>query len=94
MTKPRFDLVSDPPDDEEVEDDRAPLAVSGLMLALQALSKRFVLALEAMFTLFTVMLAGYLWLSVPEPNAYQLVSLGIFAAFLLVVNFMVLYRRR
>lgn len=92
--KPKFDLVNDQADDEEAEDQRAPLAVSGLMLALQALSKRFVLALEALFTLFTVGLAWYLWSVIPDPNTNQIVSLGIFAAFLIVINFMVLHRRR
>lgn len=62
------------------------------MLALKALSQRFVVALLDLFCLVTVTGAWWLWHSIPDPNVNQIVSLSIFALFVLAAN--VIVRRK
>ena len=81
----RFQVVEDSP--EPVPDNSA--ATAALMLALKALSQRALIALDNMFTLITVSLVFWLFKSIPEPNTYQLVGLGIFALFVLAANVIV-----
>lgn len=63
-----------------------------LLLALKSLSQRALIAAADLFCLFTVLSAWWLWLQIPEPNVHQLVSMGIYATFILVAN--VIVRRR
>lgn len=70
------------------------LAVSGLMLALKALSQRAVVALEACFALFCFVGVWTLWYVTPNPSVTQIWSLSIFALFALVAVALVLFRRR
>jgi hypothetical protein len=68
------------------EDDGA--AIKMMMLALGALSKRAVVALESLFTAAAVASAWALWYGVEkDPNPLQLVWLGMYAAFILAVEF-------
>ncbi len=62
------------------------------MLALSALSQRVIAAATTYFTLLTVFGAWWLWYSIPDPSPTQIVSLSIFAAFILAANWLV--RRR
>ncbi len=84
MGRPNFEVVEEAPDVEEHQ-----AAAGMLALALKALSQRAVVALESCFTLITVTLAFWLWMSIPEPTTHQLVSMGIFAAFVLAANVIV-----
>ena len=70
-------------------------ATGALLLALQALSKRAIVALESCFTLITVALV--FWISMPilsaTPTINQLIGLGTFSIFVLIANWLVLKRR-
>ena len=76
----------------EESDAPEPLAVSGVMLALRALSQRALVAAADLFCLLTVFGAWWLWWSVPDPNVNQITSLSIYALFVLAANWIV--RRR
>ena len=52
-----------------------------LVLGLGALTKRAVVALSRLFALLVIASDFWLWASIPAPNAYQLVALGMYAAF-------------
>src|SRR5262245_34288494 len=67
-------------------------AVATLMLAIKTLSQRTLVALSKLFTLFTVLLVYFVWTAVPDPNPHQLIGMGMFASFILVVNWIVLRR--
>ena len=60
-----------------------------LLLALKTVSQRFVIACWGLFTLATVASAFWLWHSIPEPNAYQLIALAMYGVFVLVANVIV-----
>lgn len=60
-----------------------------LMASLKALSARALEALASLFTLATVASAFYLWFLTPEPNVLQIVSLTIYALFVLAANWLV-----
>lgn len=62
--------------------------VDMLHIALTALSQRFVSALASMFTLLTVGSAFYLWLMTPDPTHTQIVSLSIYAGFVILINYL------
>ena len=70
-------------------------ATQALLLALKALSQRAVIALEACFSLVTVSLV--FWAAYPiltaAPTINQLIGLGIFSAFIIISNYLVLKRR-
>lgn len=67
-------------------------ALQLLGVALTALSQRAMVALASCFSLLTVGSAFYLWVSIPQPNQQQLISLSIYAAFVLAIN--IIQRRR
>jgi hypothetical protein len=50
------------------------------------LSQRALAALSSLFTLVTVASAWWLWKSMPEPTVLQVVSLSIYAVFILAIN--------
>lgn len=93
MAAPRFEVVEEP--DSSPDPAEGGLALAGLMLALKALSQRAIVALEACFTLVTVLLVWALWWRIiDEPTANQISALGLFAVFVLLANGLVLFRRR
>ena len=67
-------------------------ALQLLGVALTALSQRAMVALASCFSLLTVASCFYLWYLTPEPSDRQIVSLAIYAAFVLAIN--VIQRRR
>jgi hypothetical protein len=57
-----------------------------LLLSLQALSKRTLVALSNLFCLLTVFSVFVLFYNIPKPDSYQIVSLSIYAVFVLAAN--------
>jgi len=82
----RFQAVEDIP--APPQPDHAA-ATAALMLALKSLSQRALIAVDNLFCLITVGLVFWLYKSVPDPNTYQLVGLGLFALFVLAANVIV-----
>lgn len=96
----RFELVEsipDPPSQDatagEPAQDEASTASTLLLLALKALSQRAIAAIADLFFLATTISAWWLWWSTPKPDSYQIVSLTIYAAFVLAANWIVRSRR-
>ena len=58
-----------------------------LMLGLGALSQRTVVALSRLFALLVIASDFWLWASIPKPDSFQLVALGMSAAFSLAAIF-------
>lgn len=57
-----------------------------LLLSLQALSKRAIVALSNLFCLLTVFSVFVLFYNIPKPDTYQIVALTIYAVFVLAAN--------
>jgi hypothetical protein len=90
MAERRFEVVPDDPPAADKPDDAG---ASLLFLGLQTVGKRFVAALADLFCLVTVSLAFFLWYITPSPNVLQVVSLSIFALFVLAANWIVRSRK-
>jgi hypothetical protein len=58
-----------------------------LMMGLGALARRSLIAFSNLFTFLTVVSAFALWWYHPDPSPTQLISLGMYAMFVLLVNF-------
>lgn len=86
-SRPQFEVVTD--EAPETRPAESGAATDLLVLALTALSKRFVVALASLFTLLTVASAFWLWHSVPDPTATQLVGLGMYGLLVLAINVIV-----
>lgn len=68
------------------------VATKMLLMAIQALSQRFVVALSNLFTLLTAASAFYLWMmALPEIDVLKIVALSIYSVFVLALN---IYGRR
>ena len=92
MAEPRrqFEIVQDDLESATAQPSRVENAALGILaFSLKALAQRTVTALADLFTLATVFSAFYLWWSIPDPNQYQIVSLTIYAAFILIANWLV-----
>lgn len=63
------------------------------MLSLESLAQRFVVALGRLFALLTVGSAFALWCMTPDPSVIQVISLSIYAAFVLTINGIILWRK-
>lgn len=77
---------------EEVEPpapEKPPRELALLLLSLKALSQRAIAAISDLFFLLTVASCFWLWYLTPEPNAYQIVSLSLYALFVLAANWLV-----
>lgn len=96
----RFELVADPVESPQptapLPEPKQPwingVSVQMLSMALSALGQRAVVALAAAFSLLTVGSAFYLWYLTPDPTDRQIVSLTIYALFVLSIN--VIVRRK
>lgn len=91
---------------EEVPDNVVPLApkpsiadkamITGVMMGLKALSQGAAVALSNIasyvFSLITVSMMFWMWMSIPDPNNYQIASLAMFGLFMLTAN--VIVRRK
>lgn len=64
-------------------------AASALALALKALSQKAIAAVKDLFTLLSVGSAFWLWWSIADPKPSQIVSLSIYAVFVLAANVVV-----
>lgn len=82
-------------DQTQAPADPAPdhaVATKMLLMAIQALGQRFVVALSNLFTLLTAGSAFYLWLSaLPTLDVLKIVGLSIYSLFVLALN---IYGRR
>jgi hypothetical protein len=86
----KLELVDDDQETAPPSDHRAEFATNALTLALTALSQRALVALSSLFALFTV--ASVFWLGMAisaDPTPYQIVTLAIYAAFVIVLNIIV-----
>lgn len=62
-------------------------AINTLLLLLKTLSQRTVVALADLRTVLSAAAAFYLWCDLPaEPSPGRLIALGMFALFILVIN--------
>ena len=68
------------------------VSIAMMSMALASLSQRAIVALSNCFTLLTVGSAFWLWYLTPEPSDRQIVSLTIYACFVLAIN--VILRRK
>ena len=75
--------------DDETTVAETDRAASALMLALKALSQRAIAAVADLFFLSTMAACFWLFMSIPNPNTYQLVELGLFCSFVLAGNWIV-----
>lgn len=76
-------------DEEKVapDTDAENAAMSMILLGLKTLSQRTIVALGDLFTTLTCISAFWLWYSVlPAPNAYQLVGVGLYGLFILLLH--------
>lgn len=60
-----------------------------LVLGLKTISQRAITAITNLFTLVTMAGTWFLWYKTPDPQWNQIVSLSIFAAFVLAANWLV-----
>lgn len=92
MASKPFQIVAD---EDEAPQTEQPARTSflesagfqSLMIGLGALSQRTVVALSRLFALLVIASDFWLWASIPAPNAYQLIALGMYAAFSLAAIF-------
>ncbi len=68
-------------------------AIRMMQLALGALSQRALVALASLFTLLTVSSVFALWYLTPDPTQTQIISLSIYALFILAINYLNMRRR-
>jgi len=87
VVKPHFTVEEEIVPEKTSADHQA--AVKMLMLGLSALAQRTVHALADMFTLLTVGSVFWLFTATPDPNVMQLVQLGGYCVFVLMVNWIV-----
>jgi len=66
-----------------------PVAIQMMQMALAALGQRAMVALASLFTLLTVGSTFVLWYLTPEPTDRQIVSLTIYALFVVAINIIV-----
>lgn len=77
-----------PPNTQSTVASSSSAATRMLLLAIAQLGKRFVIALSTLFTAAGLFSAWWLWASVlPSPSVLQLVGVGMYAAFLLALEF-------
>lgn len=62
---------------------------SALALGLKTLSQRAIAGSRALFTLISVGSCFWLWNSILDPNITQIVSLSLYAVFILAANVIV-----
>ena len=98
MAEPkRFELVQEPdPDPAETagqasrtEPAGAGIATDLILLSLQALSKRTLVARSNLFCLLTVGSVFVLFYNIPNPSVTQIVALSIYAVFIATINVIV-----
>lgn len=92
MAEPRqFQVVTEVPEPAP-EQPHDSFAAQALVMALKTFSQRAIAAIADLFMLATVGSAFWLWWSTPKPDIFQIISLTIYALFVLAANWIV--RRR
>ena len=87
----RFEPVEVPDEPSPAERAATVAAASAIGLALKALSQRAIAATKDIFTLLSVGSGFWLWNSIPNPSTTQIVSLSLYAVFILAA--MIIVRR-
>jgi hypothetical protein len=89
--KRQFELVQeeDPPEAGSTVPETSNAGLDILLLSLQALSKRTLVALSSLFCLLTVGSVFVLFYNTPSPSVLQIVSLSIYAVFVAAINIIV-----
>jgi hypothetical protein len=83
-----------PPAQPQATAQQQAVAIQMIRMALSALWQQYVIALSHLFTLATAGSCFVLWLLTPDPDPHQLISMGMYATFVLVANVLVLRSRR
>lgn len=78
------EIPDDPPDSAATR-----VAVSALALGLKTLSQRAIAATKDIFTLLSVGTIFWIWNDHPDPSITQIVSLSLYATFILAANVIV-----
>ena len=86
--KPKFQVVDQITDAGE-PNSSGEAGARMLMLGLRALSQRAIVALGNLFVLAAVGSAFWLWYLTPRPDQFQIVSLTIYALFVLAAIWLV-----
>lgn len=88
--EPATNVVQHPATPERPKEDKIERAASmAVMLALKALSQRALASAKVWFTLGSLGSAWWLWQAIPDPNPTQIVSLSIYAVFVLAASLIV-----
>lgn len=93
MAERKYEIVQDDVPPETTRPARDTQALQTLLLAIKALSQRAFVAILDSFSLVVVVLAFWLWLKTPDPNAYQIVSNTLFGIFGLAAIMLVRFWR-
>lgn len=83
----KFEPVEIPDSTEESKS--AAFAASAIALGLKVLSQRAISATKDIFTLLSVGSGFWLWNSIPTPSYTQILSLSLYAVFILSANVIV-----
>lgn len=89
MAARKFELVEDETDRPSAPTRAEAAGLNLIMMGLGALSQRAIAAVKDLFTLLSVGSAFWLWWSIPQPDVLQIVSLTIYALFVLSANWIV-----
>lgn len=85
----RFEPVEIPESLPPEESKSAAFAASAITLGLKVLSQRAIAGMRDFFTLLSVGSGFWLWNSIPNPSPTQIVSLSLYAVFILSANVIV-----
>lgn len=77
------------PDDPHPDSKVMNAAAAALALGLKTLSQRAIAATKDVFTLLSVASGFWLWNSIPDPSPTQIISLSLYALFILAANVIV-----
>ena len=88
-TNPGWEVIENDTPKQAPQADPNGVMVRLIQMALIALSQRALIAVADLFTLITVASAFWLWWSIPAPNDRQIISLSIYAMFVLAANWIV-----
>ena len=91
MAEP-FKLEVVPETEESELKSGTDVGMTMLMMGLGALSKRALAAMPALFAVPAVGSAFWLWYLTPKPDVFQIVSLSIYALFVLTACWLVRMR--
>jgi hypothetical protein len=95
VTNPGFEVVGGTEAElpQTPQADPNKVAIAMILMGLKSLSMRALTAATDLFTLLTVASAFWLWWSIPVPNDRQIISLSIYALFILATNWIVRGRK-